>query len=103
MICAMKVISVGFDIDSYERKKFSQKRLEEEEEEEGERTLANGRQKSGRRNRKPEPEGQAKSKVAEQKYDDYDDEDVGELPGWFEYAGSITIVNREVWEVFLSF
>ena len=92
MICAMKIISVGFDLDAYVAKS-EKEAAESEKKEEVEEKKRNGnlrnRARSNKRNNKKLAE--AKEKTEDESLDL---EEVASVPGWFEYAGTVQTSNH---------
>ena len=90
MICSMKIISVGFDLDESDRKKESNPESKDLKPEPAPGDKKN-RDKSGVKSRTEKKNGMKTEPVAEKK--ELVNEGLISLPGWFEFAGKIIIVE----------
>ena len=84
MICSMKIISVGFDLDESDRKKESNPESKDLKPEPAPGDKKN-RDKSGVKSRTEKKNGMKTEPVAEKK--ELVNEGLISLPGWFEFAG----------------
>jgi len=82
MICAMKIISVGFDLDAYvDKAEEKEKEVSEEVSVDEKKNGGKLRERNNKRNKK---DTENKNKENETKSDP---EELNDVPGWFEYAG----------------
>lgn len=90
MICSMKIISVGFDLDESDRKKESNPESKDLKSEPAPGDKKN-RDKSGVKSRTEKKNGMKTEPETEKK--ELGNEDLISLPGWFEFAGKVVIAN----------
>ena len=94
MICSMKIISVGFDLDESDRKKESNPESKDLKSEPAPGDKKN-RDKSGVKSRTEKKNGMKTEPETEKK--ELGNEDLISLPGWFEFAGKVFIANLTVY------